>query len=87
LKLNVPQQAIIIGVPAYRQGQDVSLGKIIAMPFASQPPSWQLPERVNPDDRICRKPRTAWRSSNGDILDMEFGKQSLNSRLELRYES
>ena len=43
LKLNVPQQAIIIGVPAYRQSQDVSLGKIIAMPFASQPPSWQLP--------------------------------------------
>jgi sterol desaturase/sphingolipid hydroxylase (fatty acid hydroxylase superfamily) len=43
LKLNVPQQAIIVGVPAYRQTEDVSLGKIIAMPFATQPPSWQLP--------------------------------------------
>jgi sterol desaturase/sphingolipid hydroxylase (fatty acid hydroxylase superfamily) len=43
LKLNVPQQAIIVGVPAYRQTEDVSLAKIIAMPFATQPPSWQLP--------------------------------------------
>jgi sterol desaturase/sphingolipid hydroxylase (fatty acid hydroxylase superfamily) len=39
LKLNVPQQAIIIGVPAYRQSQDVSLGKIIDMSFTNQPPS------------------------------------------------
>ena len=43
LKLNVPQQAITIGVPAYRQTEDVSFCKIIAMPFGTQPPIWQLP--------------------------------------------
>jgi sterol desaturase/sphingolipid hydroxylase (fatty acid hydroxylase superfamily) len=42
LKLNVPQQAITIGVPAYRESEEVSLPKIIAMPFVSQRPSWQL---------------------------------------------
>jgi sterol desaturase/sphingolipid hydroxylase (fatty acid hydroxylase superfamily) len=48
LKLNVPQQAITIGVPAYRQSEQVSLPKIIAMPFKSQPPSWQLPGNGEP---------------------------------------
>jgi len=42
LNLNVPQQAITIGVPAYRESEEVSLPKIIAMPFVSQRPSWQL---------------------------------------------
>jgi sterol desaturase/sphingolipid hydroxylase (fatty acid hydroxylase superfamily) len=48
LKLNVPQQAITIGVPAYRRSEQVSRPKIIAMPFASQPPSWQLPDDGEP---------------------------------------
>jgi sterol desaturase/sphingolipid hydroxylase (fatty acid hydroxylase superfamily) len=48
LKLNVPQQAITIGVPAYRQSRDVSLPKLIAMPFVAQPPSWQLPGNGEP---------------------------------------
>ena len=43
LMLNVPQQTITIGVPAYRQSRDVSFPKIISMPFARQPASWQLP--------------------------------------------
>jgi sterol desaturase/sphingolipid hydroxylase (fatty acid hydroxylase superfamily) len=48
LKLNVPQQAITIGVPAYRESREVSLPKIMAMPFVSQPPSWQLPGNGEP---------------------------------------
>ena len=48
LKLNVPQQAITIGVPAYRQSEEVRLSKIIAMPFVSQRPSWQLPGNREP---------------------------------------
>lgn len=43
LKLDVPQQAITIGVPAYRHSQEVALSKIIVMPFVSQRPTWQLP--------------------------------------------
>ena len=48
LNLNVPQQAITIGVPAYRESEEVSLPKIIAMPFVSQRPSWQLPGNGEP---------------------------------------
>ena len=48
LKLDVPQQAITIGVPAYRHSDQVSLAKTIAMPFVSQPPSWQLPGNGEP---------------------------------------
>jgi sterol desaturase/sphingolipid hydroxylase (fatty acid hydroxylase superfamily) len=49
LKLNVPQQAITIGVPAYRQPKDVNFSKIIAMPFRSQRPTWQLPGDGEPE--------------------------------------
>ena len=56
LKLNVPQQAITIGVPAYRQSEEVKLSKIIAMPFASQPPSWQLPGNGEPRREVLPAP-------------------------------
>ena len=44
LRRDVPQQAVIIGVPAYREPAQVTFAKIVAMPFATQPDSWQLPE-------------------------------------------
>jgi sterol desaturase/sphingolipid hydroxylase (fatty acid hydroxylase superfamily) len=43
LRLNVPQQEIIIGLPAYRDPADVTLPKVLAMPFGPQRPSWELP--------------------------------------------
>jgi sterol desaturase/sphingolipid hydroxylase (fatty acid hydroxylase superfamily) len=43
LKLNVPQQSITIGVPAYLDPEDVILPKIIKLPFEEQRPSWLLP--------------------------------------------
>jgi sterol desaturase/sphingolipid hydroxylase (fatty acid hydroxylase superfamily) len=43
LKLEVPQQIITIGVPAYSHESQVTLGKLMALPFVSQPDSWQLP--------------------------------------------
>jgi sterol desaturase/sphingolipid hydroxylase (fatty acid hydroxylase superfamily) len=43
LKLNVPQQAITIGVPAYREPRELTLWQLIAMPFRRQRPAWQLP--------------------------------------------
>jgi sterol desaturase/sphingolipid hydroxylase (fatty acid hydroxylase superfamily) len=33
LRLNVPQEEITIGVPAYRGPEDVELAKVILMPF------------------------------------------------------
>ena len=44
LRLNVPQDEIIIGVPAYQDPTDVDLASVVAMPFAKQRPSWKLPD-------------------------------------------
>jgi len=38
--LNVPQQDVRIGVPAYGQEQHVTLGRILAMPFMRQKEDW-----------------------------------------------
>jgi sterol desaturase/sphingolipid hydroxylase (fatty acid hydroxylase superfamily) len=48
LRLNVPQDAVTIGVPAYRTPDDVALAKILRLPFAPQPPSWKLPAGEEP---------------------------------------
>lgn len=42
LRLNVPQQEIIIGVPAYREPQEVTLEKILEMPFGKERPTWRF---------------------------------------------
>jgi sterol desaturase/sphingolipid hydroxylase (fatty acid hydroxylase superfamily) len=44
LRLNVPQEDIIIGVPAYRSPSETSLIKMLKLPFVKQKPSWQLRE-------------------------------------------
>ncbi|HZU88171.1 MAG TPA: sterol desaturase family protein [Stellaceae bacterium] len=41
LRLDVPQEAITIGVPAYRRAEALTLPRLLAMPFRRQPPSWQ----------------------------------------------
>jgi sterol desaturase/sphingolipid hydroxylase (fatty acid hydroxylase superfamily) len=43
LRLNVPQGEIRVGVPAYSDPQEVTLPKVIEMPFVEQRPSWQRP--------------------------------------------
>lgn len=48
LRLNVPQDRIVIGVPAYREPEELELPGIIAMPFAKQRPTWQLPGKGEP---------------------------------------
>jgi sterol desaturase/sphingolipid hydroxylase (fatty acid hydroxylase superfamily) len=48
-KLNVPQQAVTIGVPAYRDPQEVTFAQIMAMPFGKQRPTWQLPGDGSPE--------------------------------------
>ena len=44
LRLDVPQDVIVIGVPAYRDAGEVTLPKILAMPFGEERPTWALPE-------------------------------------------
>ena len=41
LRLNVPQREITIGVPAYREPREVTLGKSLELPFTEQRP-WRL---------------------------------------------
>jgi sterol desaturase/sphingolipid hydroxylase (fatty acid hydroxylase superfamily) len=48
-KLNVPQQAVTIGVPAYRAPQELTFAQIMAMPFGKQRPTWQLPGDGSPE--------------------------------------
>jgi sterol desaturase/sphingolipid hydroxylase (fatty acid hydroxylase superfamily) len=39
-RLDVPQESITIGVPAYDDPHDVTLGKILALPFQHQRNDW-----------------------------------------------
>ena len=41
LRLDVPQEAITIGVPAYRDPRELALVEIIRMPFGEERPAWQ----------------------------------------------
>ncbi|HMV49436.1 MAG TPA: sterol desaturase family protein [Blastocatellia bacterium] len=52
LRRDVPQQAVTIGVPAYRAPEQVTFAKITAMPFVAQPDSWQLLEGEGRQPRL-----------------------------------
>lgn len=43
LRLNVPQEEITIGVPAYRRSEEVELLKVLTMPFHEERETWCLP--------------------------------------------
>jgi hypothetical protein len=45
LRLGVPQRDITIGLPAFRWPEEVTLGRILAMPFGPQRPTWRLEGR------------------------------------------
>lgn len=44
IRLDVPQSSITIGVPAYRAAGDVTIGRILALPFVRQRDDWKLPD-------------------------------------------
>jgi hypothetical protein len=48
LRLNVPQDEIAIGVPAHRDPDQVTLPKVLAMPFEEQRDSGRLPDDGTP---------------------------------------
>jgi sterol desaturase/sphingolipid hydroxylase (fatty acid hydroxylase superfamily) len=45
VRLDVPQERVVIGVPAYRNASDVTLGKILLLPFRRQRDDWSAPLR------------------------------------------
>ena len=54
LRRDVPQDAITIGVAAYRDEHELTLGKLLVLPFGKQR-KWRLPNGEEPD----RTPREA----------------------------
>lgn len=50
LRLDVPQDAIDIGVPAYREPREVGLTSMLALPFGEERPTWRL-EGTGPEPR------------------------------------
>jgi sterol desaturase/sphingolipid hydroxylase (fatty acid hydroxylase superfamily) len=53
LRRDIPQDAITIGVPAYRDESELSFGRLWLLPFQRQRDYWRLPTGVRPD----RSPR------------------------------
>jgi len=47
MRFDVPQERIVIGVPAYHDAGDVTIGKILLLPFRRQPDDWTGNEDVS----------------------------------------
>ena len=57
LRLDVPQSEIEIGVAAYRDPEQVTLLKLVEMPFVAQPPTLLLPNGEKPVRRRSTRDR------------------------------
>jgi sterol desaturase/sphingolipid hydroxylase (fatty acid hydroxylase superfamily) len=57
LRLNVPQQAITVGVPAFRKPEQVTVPVLVTLPFQHQLQGWELPDGSTPE-RQSRPGRT-----------------------------
>lgn len=57
LRLNVPHDEITIGVPAFRQPEEVALAKILIMPFGDERATWLLPGNGQPVRASLAVPR------------------------------
>jgi sterol desaturase/sphingolipid hydroxylase (fatty acid hydroxylase superfamily) len=55
-RANVPQAEITVGVPAYREPEDVTLPKSLAMPL-HELPQWRLPDGTVPEHTPAGAPR------------------------------
>jgi sterol desaturase/sphingolipid hydroxylase (fatty acid hydroxylase superfamily) len=51
LRRDVPQDAVTIGVAAYREERELTLGKLFALPFRQQRP-WRLPNGEEPERAV-----------------------------------
>lgn len=57
LRRNVPQQEIIIGVPAYRDPAEVGLAEMLKLPLVAPRPSWRLPDGSQPTRQVITEER------------------------------
>lgn len=51
-RLDVPAENVTIGVPAFRDPKELTLIRLLKMPFGRQRPSWQLPPGSAPSRQI-----------------------------------
>jgi len=49
LRRDIPQAALTIGVAAYRDEKELTVGQLLMLPFCKQRPYWQLPSGEHPD--------------------------------------
>lgn len=49
MQLNVPQKEIIIGVAAYQQPEELTIGRLMKLPFVADRPDWQLIDGRKPE--------------------------------------
>ena len=58
-RMDVPQQEIEIGTPAWRDPRELTLGKLLALPFRRQRPTWRDSEGRTPrrgaDQRLTKE--------------------------------
>jgi hypothetical protein len=40
MRLEVPQESVTIGVPAYEDPSEVTIGKVLLLPFRKKPDDW-----------------------------------------------
>jgi sterol desaturase/sphingolipid hydroxylase (fatty acid hydroxylase superfamily) len=57
LRLNVPQGAVTIGVPAFSEPDTVTLPRMVALPFEPQAPHWLRPDGTEPVRSPSSAPR------------------------------
>jgi sterol desaturase/sphingolipid hydroxylase (fatty acid hydroxylase superfamily) len=51
IRLDVPQERVVIGVPAYQNPADVTIGKILLLPFRRQRDDWSHAATTRDDDQ------------------------------------
>jgi sterol desaturase/sphingolipid hydroxylase (fatty acid hydroxylase superfamily) len=51
-RLNIPQQEITTGVPEFRKPEELTLKRLIRMPFGEQPPPWRFPDLTMPQREV-----------------------------------
>jgi sterol desaturase/sphingolipid hydroxylase (fatty acid hydroxylase superfamily) len=56
LRLDVPQEEVTIGVPAYRDPSELTLPRVVEMPFGPQRESWRLPDGRRSISRTVGEP-------------------------------
>lgn len=59
IRLNVPQDKIIIGVAAYQNPEELTIGRVIKLPFTADRQTWVVPGRGVPQREALPGPVTA----------------------------